>query len=72
MARYAAQLDQLSKLLAGEISDWLDHRRRTASLLRKPGTLEELATRRGRMNPRLSHEWLGYLAGPGKALEQVE
>jgi pimeloyl-ACP methyl ester carboxylesterase len=54
-----------TKLLASELADWLDHRRRTASLLRKPGTLEELATRRGRMNPRLSHEWLGYLATVG-------
>lgn len=54
-----------TKLLAGELSGWLDHRRRTADSQRKPGTLEELATRRGRMNPRLSHEWLGFLATVG-------
>ena len=54
-----------TKLLASEIAGWLDHRRRTAELMRKPGTLEELATRRGRMNPRLSHEWLCFLATAG-------
>ncbi len=54
-----------TKLLASEISDWLDHRRRTASLRRKAGTLEELADRRGRMNPRLSHDWIGFLATVG-------
>ena len=32
---------------------------------RKPGTLDELAGRRGRMNPRLSLEWLRYLVTVG-------
>jgi pimeloyl-ACP methyl ester carboxylesterase len=54
-----------SRLLARELAGWLDHRRRVAAKARKPGTLEELAERRGRMNPRLSREWLLYLAGAG-------
>ena len=32
---------------------------------RKPGTLDELAKRRQRMNPRLSVEWLRYLVTVG-------
>lgn len=45
---------------------WLDHRRSLAGdLARKPGTLEDLARRRGRMNPRLTEEWLTYIAGIG-------
>ena len=54
-----------TRLLAGELAGWLDHRRRAAGLARKPGTLDELASRRGRMNPRLSHAWLRYLASVG-------
>lgn len=52
-------------LMANELSGWLDYRRSTAELARKPGTLDELARRRGRMNPRLSHEWLRYLVSIG-------
>jgi pimeloyl-ACP methyl ester carboxylesterase len=48
-----------------EIVGWLDHRRRAGELNRKPGTLDELARRRARMNPRLSHEWLRYLVQQG-------
>ena len=47
-----------TKMMADELAGWLDHRRRTATSQRKPGTLDELARRRGRMNPRLSIEWL--------------
>jgi len=54
-----------SRLLAKELAGWLDHRRRVKDARRKPGTLEELARRRGRMNPRLPYEWLRYLAGAG-------
>jgi pimeloyl-ACP methyl ester carboxylesterase len=53
------------RLLASEIEAWLDHRRSSAGKIRKPGSLEELARRRGRMNPRLSHEWLCYLVTVG-------
>ena len=52
-------------MVAGEISGWLDHRRRSAELARHPGTIEELAKRRGRMNPRLSFEWLCHLVTVG-------
>jgi pimeloyl-ACP methyl ester carboxylesterase len=56
---------QRTKLLAGELANWLDIRRRTIDAIRKPGTLVELAARRGRMNPRLSPEWLRYLVSVG-------
>lgn len=61
-----------TRLLAREITGWLDHRRRVASAERKPGTLVELAERRGRMNPRLSREWLLYLAGAGAQKDAAE
>jgi len=54
-----------SRLLAREVAGWLDHRRRVKDKERKAGTLEDLARRRGRMNPRLSPEWLLYLAAVG-------
>ena len=56
---------QRTKLLAGELANWLDIRRSTVDAIRKPGTLDELAARRGRMNPRLSKEWLRYLVSVG-------
>ena len=48
-----------------EVAGWLDHRRRTHDALRKPGTLDDLARRRGRMNPRLPFAWLRYLVSIG-------
>ena len=54
-----------TRMLDTEISAWLDRRRRAASLQRPAGTLEDLARRRGRMNPRLSREWLRYLVTVG-------
>jgi pimeloyl-ACP methyl ester carboxylesterase len=48
-----------------EVSNWLDHRQRAASLSRKPGTVDQLAMRRARMNPRLSLDWLRYLVHQG-------
>jgi len=53
------------QILAETASGWLDHRRRIAGLVRRPGTPDDLARRRGRMNPRLSHEWLRYLVSVG-------
>jgi pimeloyl-ACP methyl ester carboxylesterase len=47
------------------IKNWIEHRRKVADAIRKPGTLDELAKRRGRMNPRLSHDWLRYLVTVG-------
>jgi pimeloyl-ACP methyl ester carboxylesterase len=52
-------------MLATELAGWLDHRRRAASAERKPGTIDELARRRARMNPRLPIEWLRYLVTKG-------
>lgn len=52
-------------MLANDLGGWLDHRRRTATNSRRPGTIDELATRRGRMNPRLPHTWLRRLVTTG-------
>jgi pimeloyl-ACP methyl ester carboxylesterase len=54
-----------TRLLASELEGWHDHRRRAADAVRRAGTLDDLATRRGAMNPRLSPEWLRYLASVG-------
>ena len=54
-----------SRMLANEIAEWLDYRRASTDRVRKPGTLDELAERRQRMNPRLSLEWLRYLVPIG-------
>jgi len=54
-----------TRLLNSEITNWLAHRRAAAGLVRKPGTIDELARRRARMNPRLSLEWLRYLVTVG-------
>ncbi|MBK9179730.1 MAG: alpha/beta hydrolase [Acidimicrobiales bacterium] len=54
-----------TRLLASELEGWLDHRRRAREAMRKPGTIDELARRRARMNPRLSLDWLRYLVTIG-------
>jgi len=54
-----------TRMVQTEIASWLDHRRATSTGQRKPGTLDELARRRGRMNPRLDHDWLRYLVSVG-------
>jgi pimeloyl-ACP methyl ester carboxylesterase len=56
---------QRTKLMAGELATWLEHRRAMVDAQRRPGTLDELAERRGRMNPRLEREWLRYLVSVG-------
>jgi pimeloyl-ACP methyl ester carboxylesterase len=48
-----------------EVVRWLNHRHKAAGLARKPGTLDQLARRRARMNPRLPIEWLRYLVQQG-------
>ena len=53
-----------TKLLATDLEAWLDHRR-ASSGQRKPDSLEGLARRRAKMNPRLTHEWLCYLVTVG-------
>jgi pimeloyl-ACP methyl ester carboxylesterase len=54
-----------TRMLEEGMQHWLQHRRAIADLVRKAGSLEELAKRRGRMNPRLSQEWLQYLVTVG-------
>lgn len=54
-----------TRLLRREVEAWLDHRRSLVGRRRKPGTLDELAERRGRMNPRLDRDWLRYLVTVG-------
>ncbi len=56
---------QRTRMQAADLEAWLDHRRQTASFHRKPGTLEELAERRGKLNPRLPAGWLRYIASIG-------
>ncbi|MEJ5254891.1 MAG: alpha/beta hydrolase [Acidimicrobiales bacterium] len=58
-----------TRMLHAEITGWLDHRRTCANAVRRPGTLEELAQRRARMNPRLPIEWLRYLVTVGARLD---
>lgn len=54
-----------TRMLHGELTGWLDHRRTVAEAERRPGSISELARRRQRMNPRLSIEWLEYLVTIG-------
>ena len=54
-----------TRMAQGEIQGWLDHRRVAADKQRRPGTIDELAERRGRMNPRLELDWLRYLVTVG-------
>jgi pimeloyl-ACP methyl ester carboxylesterase len=44
---------------------WLDRRRASAVAKRKPGSIDDLARRRQRLNPRLPIGWLRYLAAIG-------
>ncbi len=50
---------------AAWLKRYLDSRRAMATRERRPGTLDELAERRLRMNPRSSMEWLRYLVTVG-------
>jgi len=54
-----------TKMLAGDLAGWLDFRRGTLTKQRRPDTLDGLAERRAKMNPRLSPEWLRYLVSVG-------
>lgn len=56
-----------TRRLRDEMDAWLAHRRTLVDKQRRPGTIAELAERRGRMNPRLSREWLEYLVVVGAA-----
>jgi pimeloyl-ACP methyl ester carboxylesterase len=54
-----------TRMRRSEIENWLDTRRRAAMSNRKPGTLDDLARRRMKLNPRLPYEWLRYIASIG-------
>ena len=54
-----------TRMAQTEIAGWLDHRRTAGQRQRKPGTLDGLARRRARMNPRLELDWLRYLVSVG-------
>jgi pimeloyl-ACP methyl ester carboxylesterase len=54
-----------TRRLRDEMDAWLAHRRTLVDKQRRPGTLDELAERRGRMNPRLDRDWLRYLVTVG-------
>ena len=60
-----------AKWVRKELDDWLAHRRSLESKRRRPGTIDELAERRGKMNPRMSPDWLRYLVTVG-ALESED
>ena len=57
--------DHERALLAGELRAWLDHRASASSKERKTGSIDDLARRRQRMNPRLTLDWLRYLVTIG-------
>jgi pimeloyl-ACP methyl ester carboxylesterase len=54
-----------ARLLVTEVRSWLELRAKAAAKVRRPGTLDELAERRRRMNPRLPLDWLRYLVTIG-------
>lgn len=58
-----------TRMLGSDITGWLDHRHSAATLQRKPGTLDELAHRRAKQNPRLSIEWMRFLVSVGAQLD---
>ena len=54
-----------TRMMSSDLAGWLDHRRTTKTASRKAGTLEDLAARRAKLNPRLPFEWLCYLVTVG-------
>lgn len=54
-----------TRLMADEVAGWLDRRAASRDRERRPDTIDGLAARRARMNPRLPIEWLRYLVGIG-------
>lgn len=56
-----------TRRLRQELDAWLAHRRSLVGKQRRPGTIDRLAARRGRMNPRMTPEWLRYLVTVGAA-----
>ena len=54
-----------TRMRHAELLAWLEHRQSVATKVRRPGTIDELAERRGRFNTRLPIEWLRYLVTVG-------
>ena len=54
-----------TRMRGTDLTNWLDHRRSLGLAQRKPGSLDDLARRRQRMNPRLPLNWLRYIATIG-------
>ena len=54
-----------TRLMSADLAQRLDYRRVAHESIRKPGTPDELAKRRARMNPRLDADWLRYLVSVG-------
>lgn len=54
-----------TRLQASAMESWLAHRKTLVGRQRRPGTIAELAERRGRMNTRMTTEWLQYLVTVG-------
>lgn len=57
--------EQRMQMMSAAAVGYLDHRVSLVGKERPPGTVEELAARRARMNPRLNIEWLKYLVQVG-------
>ena len=51
--------------IARDLDGWLQYRLGVADRTRRPDTLDGLAQRRAKMNPRLPIEWLRYLVAAG-------
>jgi pimeloyl-ACP methyl ester carboxylesterase len=54
-----------TRMVASDLTGWLEHRRSTSTAERRASSLDDLARRRAKQNPRLSHEWLRYLVSVG-------
>lgn len=54
-----------TRLMSADLAKRLNYHRQAHEAVRKPGSLEELAARRARMNPRLDADWLKYLVSVG-------
>ena len=60
-----ARTDERTRMLSTELAELARPPPGGATKQRRPGTLDELADRRRRMNPRLSMDWLRYLVTVG-------
>lgn len=54
-----------TRMMSAALDAWLTYRGGVAERQRKPGTIAELAERRGRMNTRATAPWLQYLVTVG-------